>query len=74
MMHGRKSIKKGKTIPPQTTKFQFQSSFISVALSDKLARDGSFQKFVGPEPFFGVSRKNIRRKIKRWMDNQYLVM
>jgi hypothetical protein len=29
---------------------------------------------VGPEPFFGVSRKNIRRKIKRWMDNQYLVM
>jgi hypothetical protein len=30
--------------------------------------------FVGPEPFLGVSRQNIRRKIKRWMDNQHLVM
>jgi hypothetical protein len=43
-------------------------------ITDKLARDGSVQKFVGPEPFLGVSRQNIRRKIKRWMDNQHLVM
>ena len=28
---------------------------------------------VGPEPFFGVSRHNMRRKIKRWMENQHLV-
>jgi hypothetical protein len=28
--------------------------------------------FVGPEPSLGVSRQNIRRKIKRWMDNQHL--
>ena len=41
---------------------------------DKLARDGSVQKFVGPELFVGVSRQNIRRKIKCWMDNQHLVM
>jgi ribonuclease HI len=26
---------------------------------DKLARDGSVQKFVGPVPFLGVSRQNI---------------
>jgi hypothetical protein len=43
-------------------------------IADKLARDGSVQKFVGPEPFLGVSRRNIRRKIKHWMDNQHLVM
>jgi len=43
-------------------------------IANKLARDGSVQKLVGPEPFLGVSRQNIRRKIKRWMDNQHLVM
>jgi len=40
----------------------------------KLTRNGSVQRFVGPEPFFGVSRQNIRRKMKRWMENQHLVM
>jgi hypothetical protein len=42
--------------------------------TDKLARDGSVLKFIGPEPFSGISRQNIRRKIKRWMDNQHLVL
>jgi len=43
-------------------------------IADKLARDGSVQKFVGPEPLLGVSRQNIRRKIKRWKDSQHLVL
>jgi Fe2+ transport system protein FeoA len=43
-------------------------------IADKLARDSSVQKFVGPKPFLQVSRQNIRRKIKRWMDNQHLVI
>jgi len=43
-------------------------------IADKLARDSSVQKFVGPEPFLGVSRQNIRREIKRWMGNQRFVM
>jgi hypothetical protein len=43
-------------------------------IADKLARDGSFHRFVGPEPFLGVSRQNIRRKVKHWMDNQHLVL
>jgi hypothetical protein len=43
-------------------------------ITDKLARDGSVQWFVGPEPFLGVSRQNIRRKIKRWMDKQHLIL
>jgi len=43
-------------------------------IADKLARDGSVQWFVGPEPFLGVSRQNIRRKIKHWMENQHLVL
>jgi hypothetical protein len=30
-------------------------------IADKLTRDRSVQKFVGPEPFFGVSRQNIKK-------------
>jgi hypothetical protein len=33
-------------------------------ITDKLATDGSVQRFVGPEPFLGVPRQNIIRKIK----------
>jgi len=42
-------------------------------IADKLARDGSVPTFVGLDPSLGVSRQKIRRKIKRWMDNQHLV-
>jgi len=34
-------------------------------IADNMARDGSVQRFVGPEHFLGVSRQNIRRKVKR---------
>jgi ribonuclease HI len=34
-------------------------------MADKLARDGSVQRFDGPDPVLGVSRQNIRRKMKR---------
>jgi len=43
-------------------------------IAEKLARDGSVQQFVGPEPFLGVSRQNIRRKMKHWMEKQHLVL
>ena len=43
-------------------------------IADKLTRDGYVQWFVGPEPFFGVSRQNIRRKMKHWMEKQHLVL
>ena len=43
-------------------------------IADKLARDGSVQQFVGSEPFLGVSRQNIRGKIKCWMEKQHLVL
>jgi ribonuclease HI len=33
-------------------------------IANKLAKSGSVQRFVGPEPFLGVSRQNIRRKMK----------
>jgi len=39
-------------------------------IADKLARDGSVPKFVGPEPALGVSRQNIRRKISCWLVTQ----
>jgi len=41
-------------------------------IAEKLTRDGSVQKFVGPQPSLGVSWQDIRKK-KRWMDNQHLV-
>jgi hypothetical protein len=40
-------------------------------ITDKLTRDSSVQKFVGPEPALGVSRQYIRRKISRWLINQH---
>jgi len=44
----------------------------AVEIADKHARDSSIQKFVGPEPSLQISRQNIGRKIKCWMDNQHL--
>ena len=38
-------------------------------IADELARGGSAQRFVGPEPVLGVSRQNIRRKMKCWIEN-----
>jgi hypothetical protein len=43
-------------------------------IADKLTRDGSVQWFVGPEAFLGVSRQNIRRKMRRWMEKQHLAL
>jgi len=43
-------------------------------IADKLARSGSVQQFVGPEPFLGVSKQNIRRKMKHWMEKQHLAL
>jgi hypothetical protein len=43
-------------------------------IADKLARDGSAQRFVGPEPVLGVSRQNIRRKMKSWIENKHVAL
>jgi len=42
-------------------------------IADELARDGCALKFVGPEPGLGVSRQDIRRRIRRWLVNQHWV-
>jgi hypothetical protein len=42
--------------------------------AEKLTRDGSVQRFVGLQPFMGVSRQNIRWRMKRWMEKQHLVL
>jgi hypothetical protein len=42
-------------------------------IADKLARDGSVQRFVGPEAFLGISRQNIG-KMKSWIKKQHLVL
>jgi hypothetical protein len=43
-------------------------------IANKLARSGSVQQFVGPGPFLGVSRQNIRRKMKCWLEKQHLAL
>jgi len=44
-------------------------------LNRRQARKGKFcSEVCGTRAFLGVSRQNIRRKIKRWMDSQHLVM
>ena len=43
-------------------------------ITDRLARSGSGQWFIGPEPYLGVSRQNVRRKMKHWMNNQHLAL
>jgi hypothetical protein len=43
-------------------------------IADEVAREETGRLFVGLQPILGVSRQNIRKKIKYWMDNQYLAM
>jgi len=43
-------------------------------IADKVARDCSVPKFVGPELSLGVSTQNIKRKIQPWVDYQHLAM
>jgi hypothetical protein len=43
-------------------------------IADRLAMSGSAQRFVGPEPFLGVSRQVLRRKMERWMEKQHLAL
>ena len=42
--------------------------------ANELARGGSAQRFVGPEPLLGISRQSIRRKMKRWIENKHLAL
>ena len=39
-------------------------------IADELARGGSFLEFLGHQPALGVSRRDIRRRISRWINNQ----
>jgi ribonuclease HI len=43
-------------------------------IADELAREGSVHQFVGPDPALGVSRQNIRNKIKCWFANQHMIL
>ena len=40
-------------------------------IADELARGGSVLGFLGPEPALGFSRRDIRRRINRWLINQH---
>jgi hypothetical protein len=59
------------TFPPGIIRAVFGTRKLN---SNKLITDSTVQKYVGPEPTLGVSRENIRRKIKSWIDNQHMAM
>jgi hypothetical protein len=42
-------------------------------IDDRLARNGSAQRFVGPEPL-GVSKQTVTRKMKCWREKQHLAL
>jgi hypothetical protein len=41
---------------------------------DELVREGSAYHFVEPESALGISRQNIRQKIKCWLVNQHMTL
>jgi hypothetical protein len=40
-------------------------------IADRLERSGSALRFLGPEPALGVSRCDIRRKLRCWLSGQH---
>jgi hypothetical protein len=40
-------------------------------IADGLARDGSALRLLGPKPVLGVSRCDIRKRLRRWLISQY---
>jgi hypothetical protein len=40
-------------------------------ITDGLARDGSALRLLGPEPALGISRCDIRRKLRCWLSGQH---
>jgi len=40
-------------------------------IADGLVRGGSAQRFLGPEPALGVSRQDLQKRLRRWLDNQH---
>ena len=42
-------------------------------IADEPPRSGSVVEFFGPEVALGVSRQDIRRRIKRWLVDQHWV-
>jgi len=48
--------------------------YVEIENGDGLSREGTVHQFVVPELALLVSRQNIRKNIKRWMDRQHMVM
>jgi hypothetical protein len=46
----------------------------SCAIVKRNTRDGTVHQFVGAEPVLEVSGRNIKRKIKHWIDYQHMLM
>jgi ribonuclease HI len=42
-------------------------------LADELARKGAESKFIGPEPFCGFGRSNLKEKVTEWVEKEKLV-
>ena len=45
--------------------------YLVLEIANGLARGGSAQRFLGPEPALGVSRQDLQKRLRRWLDNQH---
>jgi hypothetical protein len=50
------------------------SGIFGNGIAGELAKEGTVQQFVGPEPALGVSRQITRRRIKPWIDSLHMAM
>jgi len=41
-------------------------------IADGLARGGTALRFLGPEPALGVSRRDLQKRLGRWLANQHV--
>jgi hypothetical protein len=48
--------------------------YVKIEIGNGHAREGTVHQFVRPEPALWVSRQNIRKKIKRWIDRKHIAM
>jgi len=48
--------------------------YVEIEIGNGHAREGTVHQYVGPEPALWVSRQNIRKKIKRWIDRKDMAM
>ena len=59
-----------KTPIPGVESWQDYAGHCGNEIADGLARGGSSLRFLGPKPALGVSRRDLQKRLGRWLVNQ----